>query len=318
MPINCGKKVVVNTDGNGSITSINGKTGTVTLTKEDIGLSNIDNTPKISTEEKGSANGVAMLDINGKVVYNQLPESILGSVNYRGVWNANTNSPSIPTAISGNKGWYYVVQVAGSTNINGVSSWAVGDWIISDGSSWSKITTTQSVSSVSGKTGAVTLTKSDVGLNNVQNVDQTNANNLTSGTVDIARLPAMGASGTNHKAGLVPDTPTTVGNTKYLCEDGTWNIPEGSGGSSGDSLTMQFPYAEDINAGTVVELINDTGTAKVQKITRLNSTPTTLLSSGTQGSIASHIDYKNNGIIPMGGNYMLCKCIINQLHMRFM
>lgn len=32
----------------------------------------------------------------------------------------------------------------------------------------------------------------------------------------------MGASGSGHKGGLVPDTPSTAGTTKFLCEDGTW------------------------------------------------------------------------------------------------
>ena len=35
----------------------------------------------------------------------------------------------------------------------------------------------------------VTVTKGDVGLSNVQNVDQTDATNITSGTVNAARLP---------------------------------------------------------------------------------------------------------------------------------
>ena len=35
----------------------------------------------------------------------------------------------------------------------------------------------------------------------------------------------MGASGTNHKAGLVPDPGATAGTTKYLREDGTWQVP---------------------------------------------------------------------------------------------
>lgn len=32
----------------------------------------------------------------------------------------------------------------------------------------------------------------------------------------------MGASGNTHASGLVPDTPTTAGTTKFLREDGTW------------------------------------------------------------------------------------------------
>lgn len=36
----------------------------------------------------------------------------------------------------------------------------------------------------------------------------------------------MGASGSGHKGGLVPDTPSTAGITKFLREDGTWNVPD--------------------------------------------------------------------------------------------
>lgn len=35
----------------------------------------------------------------------------------------------------------------------------------------------------------------------------------------------MGASGSSHSGGLVPDTPSTSGTSKYLREDGTWTTP---------------------------------------------------------------------------------------------
>lgn len=62
----------------------------------------------------------------------------MGSVNYVGTWNASTNTPTI-VAGTGDKGDYYVVSVAGSTNIDGQSLWGVGDWIIFNGTAWQKV-----------------------------------------------------------------------------------------------------------------------------------------------------------------------------------
>lgn len=50
----------------------------------------------------------------------------------------------------------------------------------------------------------------------------------TSTYATTSQLPStMGASGSGHAGGLVPDTPSTSGTTKYLREDGTWQTPPG-------------------------------------------------------------------------------------------
>ena len=48
------------------------------------------------------------------------------------------------------------------------------------------------------------------------------ASDIVSGTVAVARLPVMAASGSGHAAGLVPDPGATAGTAKVLHEDGTW------------------------------------------------------------------------------------------------
>jgi len=62
----------------------------------------------------------------------------LGSLNYRGTWDASTNNPTLVSSV-GTKGDYYVVSVAGSTNLNGVTLWGVGDWAVFNGSVWQKV-----------------------------------------------------------------------------------------------------------------------------------------------------------------------------------
>jgi hypothetical protein len=156
----------------------------------------------------GGANGVASLDGSGKVPTSQLPASVLGAVDYQGTWNASTNSPSITTgsASSANKGYYYKVATAGTTTVDGVNDWGVGDWIISDGVSWGKIDNTEAVSSVAGLSGAITAAALTAALN------------LFSSTLQ----------------GLVP--ASGGGTSTFLRADGSWATP-GSGGSGGGSVT---------------------------------------------------------------------------------
>ena len=112
--------------------------------------------------DAGVASGVATLDGSGKVPVSELPAAVIGGVSYQGTWNASTNTPTLTSSV-GTKGFYYVVAVAGSTNLNGITDWIIGDWAIFNGSVWEKVDNTDAVTSVNGFTGAVVLTASDVG-----------------------------------------------------------------------------------------------------------------------------------------------------------
>jgi hypothetical protein len=100
-------------------------------------------------------NQFATLDVSGKIPLSQIPDSIIGSLHYQTTWNADINSPVIPTASATNLGWYYVVSTAGTSSVNGISSWEVGDWIISNGEAWQKIDNTDAVLSWNGRKGTI-------------------------------------------------------------------------------------------------------------------------------------------------------------------
>lgn len=100
-----------------------------------------------------------LLEAFGKL-QNQI-NAVLGGAIFQTVWNANTNSPSLANGV-GTKGHYYVVSVTGSTSLDGITDWAIGDWAIFDGTVWRKVDNTDAVSSVNGYLGAVSLTSADI------------------------------------------------------------------------------------------------------------------------------------------------------------
>jgi hypothetical protein len=89
-------------------------------------------------------------------------QNAIGALVYKGTWNASTNTPTLASGV-GNKGDYYVVSVAGNTNLDGITDWQVNDIAVFNGTVWQKIDNTDAVLSVNGKTGAVVLTATDVG-----------------------------------------------------------------------------------------------------------------------------------------------------------
>jgi hypothetical protein len=158
----------------GTIPVANGGTGAATLTgyvkgtgttamtaSATIPNTDITGLGTASTKDAGSANGVATLDAGGKVPVSELPAAVLGALSYQGTWNASTNTPTLTSSV-GTKGYYYVVDVSGNTNLNGITDWVIGDWAIFNGSVWQKVDNTDAVTSVNGQTGAVVLTTTNI------------------------------------------------------------------------------------------------------------------------------------------------------------
>lgn len=82
---------------------------------------------------RGLPNGVATLDPDGRVPYSQLPES---AVEFKGYWNASTNTPTLADG-TGTKGDMYYVDVAGTRDLgSGTQRFYVGDRVLYDGSVW--------------------------------------------------------------------------------------------------------------------------------------------------------------------------------------
>jgi hypothetical protein len=121
------------------------------------------------TSNKGVADGYASLDGSGKVPSAQLPDSVLGALQYQGVIPASGTLPTLT------KGQYYIISVQGTFTGTSIVL-HVGDWIVGNGTSSGNLApgvdtvdNTDSVSSVNGQTGAVVLAKADIGLANVDN-----------------------------------------------------------------------------------------------------------------------------------------------------
>jgi hypothetical protein len=84
--------------------------------------------------------------------------SIPAGLVFQGNWNANTNTPALASGV-GTVGNYYVVSVAGNTNLDGITDWEVGDWAVfvevGGVDKWDKID--QTFVQGSGATGQVTF-----------------------------------------------------------------------------------------------------------------------------------------------------------------
>lgn len=141
----------------------------------------------------------------------------IGALNYKGTWDASTNTPTIVSSV-GVKGDYYVVSVAGSTNINGLSNWGIGDWIVFNGAVWQRVEGGADLNGVNA-TISQNLIFTGVGARitgDFSNATDANRVSFQSSTTDgftqISAIP----NGTNPVAGFVAFNNSDLTNPSFL------------------------------------------------------------------------------------------------------
>ena len=199
-----------------------------------------------STKDAGAALGVATLDAGGKVPVSELPAAVLGALSYQGTWDASTNNPTLTSSV-GTKGYYYVVSVAGNTNLNGITDWLVGDWAVYNGTVWQKVDNTETVTSVNGQTGAVVLTTTNVAEGTNLYYTDTRARASNSAGTGISY-----DSGTGVITNSAPDQTVSIANGTGISATGTY-----------PAFTVTNTGVTSAVAGTGISVSSGTGAVTV-------------------------------------------------------
>jgi hypothetical protein len=127
--------------------------------------STLQTTAGIPLTQKGVAQGVATLGVDGRLTTEQIPSSLTGAITFQGGWNASTNTPTLSNG-TGVTGYQYIVTTPGNRDLGaGNVVYSSGDTITYGANVWNRVEGTSPISSVSGNlhmqvgptTGAVVI-----------------------------------------------------------------------------------------------------------------------------------------------------------------
>ena len=173
-----------------------------------------------------------------------------GQLSYQGTWNANTNNPTLTSSV-GTINNYYVVSTAGNTNLNGITTWNVGDWAIFNGTVWEKVLggTTESFANitVTSLTGYMYANGSNAVTSSLT-IPVANVTGAVPNTVNV--LAGTGLSGGGALTGNV--TLNNAGVTAFNTRTGNVTL------SNADVITA-LGYTPGTGNGTVTSVTASTG-----------------------------------------------------------
>lgn len=231
----------------------------------------------------------------------------IGALNYKGTWNANTNSPALASGV-GTKGDYYVVSTAGATTLDGISNWGIGDLAVFNGSVWQRVEggadlngvnlSVSGTSTLSGLTAStalalnankevVSVTNTGSGNNVLATSPQIATPTLTGDVQMTTGNLVVGTSGKGIDFSATPGTGTSELFADY--EEGNWTPAFFSSGGSFTSITYDATtQGRYIKVGNVVHVqayirtdaVNNAGASGSVRISGL---PFTALNSSNGG-----------------------------------
>jgi len=124
----------------------------------------------------------------------------LGALNYKGTWNASSNTPTLADG-TGAKGDYYVVSTAGTQTFGGIQLFfGTGDWIAYNGAVWQRVE-----GGSDGNFANVTLTSTDAGASAAPLLDlyRDSASPAASDTLGEIEFNGEDSAGNKQAYGLI-------------------------------------------------------------------------------------------------------------------